>query len=659
MIYARFTLVVLIAVSALCGCRGVEGVDDKVEMSLNIAAGNRAELEAVLKHYENDSLRLAAAKFLIANMPGHYSHSNPTLLKRYHNAADSFMTANEDMAYAQLCDSIKAIHDKMGIGNVPRESDCRLLPARYLIDNIDAAFGQWENNPWLRHLDFDDFCEYILPYKVMELQPLDNWREDFSGNYADLLDQLRYCDLYDGSAYRACKTLTDAYKRDRNARINNQRVMPVYDVAVRLKEPWGPCSDFVYATAVVFRSVGLPVAMDCTPHWANIRLGHSWNVLLAQNGRTVPFVGMLDRMENGMIMDERPPKVFRHTYAPSASLMELNRSGEYVPHFFRDPFMKDVTDEYIATSTVEVDCNDGAGHRYAYLCVYGDNDWTPVDVARVEHGNAVFNHVARNVVYLPVTYSETGTMEPLCDPFLLGHDGNIHRFSGNGSTVPARLYRKSPSLRYTWDYAKLAKGGEFEASNDPSFNREVYNIHTIPSGYAIAGEAIIPDSVGAFRYWRYIHRGEETYCSMADIFFYGSDNPDKPLGGKIIGTEGSWENDPQWSRENLFDGDPLTSYCAPEHTGCWVGLDMGQPVKVSKLRYVPRGDGNMIEVGDRYELYYWCDGKWKSLGRKKASTVFLEYDNIPSNSLLLLRDITKGQEERVFSLADDGKQVWR
>lgn len=47
--------------------------------ALKAAGENRTELEAVLEHYrtlDNDPQKLEAAKYLIANMPGHYSYRN-------------------------------------------------------------------------------------------------------------------------------------------------------------------------------------------------------------------------------------------------------------------------------------------------------------------------------------------------------------------------------------------------------------------------------------------------------------------------------------------------------------------------------------------------------------------------------------------------------
>ncbi len=58
-----------ISLSYLCSCTNSTMLSD----SLAKSGSNRAELEKVMKHYSSlpDSLKLKAATFLIANMPGH------------------------------------------------------------------------------------------------------------------------------------------------------------------------------------------------------------------------------------------------------------------------------------------------------------------------------------------------------------------------------------------------------------------------------------------------------------------------------------------------------------------------------------------------------------------------------------------------------------
>ena len=47
-----------------------------LDYALDFSGSNRSELESVLEHYKDDPEKLAAAKFLIENMPAHYSYKS-------------------------------------------------------------------------------------------------------------------------------------------------------------------------------------------------------------------------------------------------------------------------------------------------------------------------------------------------------------------------------------------------------------------------------------------------------------------------------------------------------------------------------------------------------------------------------------------------------
>ena len=107
-----------------------------------------------------------------------------------------------------------------------------------------------------------------------------------------------------------------------------------------------------------------------------------------------------------------------------------------------------------------------------------------------------------------------------------------------------------------------------------------------------------------------------------------------------------------------FDDDVLTAVSFTRPGEAWVGLDFGKPVAVDKIRYSPRSDGNMIEPGDVYELTYWSDGAWQSLGTKKATTVSLDWNGVPANGVYVLLNRTKGDSVRIFLIDENGKQEW-
>ena len=79
--------------------------------------------------------------------------------------------------------------------------------------------------------------------------------------------------------------------------------------------------------------------------------------------------------------------------------------------------------------------------------------------------------------------------------------------------------------------------------------------------------------------------------------------------------------------------------------------------QVTCLKKHPRDETNWIKLGDTYQLYYWDFYKWRLVGTKTATERKVVFDKVPKNSVLLLRNITRGRKERVF-VYQDKKQVF-
>ena len=152
---------------------------DRLEDALRMAGDNRAELERVLHHYADDSLKLEAACFLIGNMPAHYSYEGALLDTLY-------------AAFEQFHDS--GAYDKKRFSclrpfpykKLSRVSDLTTVTADYLIENIEYSFKVWRERPWGKHIPFDRFCELILPYRIKD-EPLTRWKKAFYEKYTPVL----------------------------------------------------------------------------------------------------------------------------------------------------------------------------------------------------------------------------------------------------------------------------------------------------------------------------------------------------------------------------------------------------------------------------------------------------------------------------------------
>ena len=336
-------------------------------------------------------------------------------------------------------------------------------------------------------------------------------------------------------------------------------------------------------------------------------------------------------------------------------LQKLNQIETFVPEIFRDIFIKDVTSERISCCDISLDVGEQED-EYAYLFTFDNWKWVPVACGMISKGKVVFRNMGKNIVYLPACYDDDGEIRPVDHPFVLHYDGRLEFIIPDTCRrIRMQLSRKYPVMEYVYEYIPRLTDGEFQASDFLDFS--TYQVvHKIKEGCAKGVEFKVPDSIAPHRYWRYISNRYASFCSMSEVSFYlGKDT--LRAKGKVIGTEGSWGNDSTHTREKAFDGDILTSFDAPRGEGCWVGLDFGKPVKFDHIIYYGRGDGNSVEIGDLYGLYYWEGEGWKCIGKRKAFHPYVVFHGAPTDGLFLLRDLTKGCDERIFTYKD-GKQNW-
>lgn len=627
---------------------------EHLEEALVISGNNRPELEKVLHHYqqnESDSLKLKAAIFLIENMPGHQSLGGP-YIDKYYKDIDSILSDHSIPDRLKQVQDMSSKYDSL----LTIEEDINVISADYLINNIDSAFHVWQEKSWAKHVEFSDFCEYILPYKATEYQPMENWREKFYGKFEDFTRITRHCPRYQYSSYLACGSI--------NMSLRNLGIQlglldlstPLLHPSLLVKLPVGSCVEYALIGVSVMRSKGIPVAFDYTPQWPFQAQGHSWNVVLANNGKNIVFTGAESDPGVAHKAEDKMAKVFRKTYAINRELQELNKKEKYVPLTFQSNFIKDVTSEYMQTYDVEVKALPSLkqNSQYAYLAVFDNKEWVPIHWAKIKKDKALFTNMGKEIVYMPVYYTKEG-IKPMSHPFLLNHEGKVQWL--NADTIHTQticLNRKYPTSMAAFFAGERMIGGKLQVSNYEDF-RDSLTLYQIPDWCSSGKFTNIPDS--AWRYWRYLSP-EVGLCNISELAFFEKDSI-QPIKRKIIGTEGSCYCDPNHLKETVFDGDPLTFFDAPTWGGSWVGMDFGEKVKLGKIIYIPRTDGNMIQLEDTYKLYWWSINGWQQLGNDKvAKDIVLEYTQAPSNALFWLRDVSRGKEERIFTYKDGKQTFW-
>lgn len=496
------TKLVVTLFAGLCGVfAGCTETPDRLERALHMAGENRPELERVLTHYADDSLKLHAARFLIENMPAHRSYSDRSI-ERYYDAVDSVVRNMpvRSNSIEQIAHAIDTLWRQRG-KHYPTVADVAVVKADFLIANIDEAFRQWRRGEWATHVSFADFCEYLLPYKGDELQPLDDWRHYLRNRYSEGLDKLAYCYPYEHSALWATHCVNTHLRDSLAPNIYGFEGPTIHRLNSKLQMPLGVCRDYVEIATAVLRSEGIPVAVDFTPQWPFAPMGHSWNVLLANNGRNIPFGGCESDPGEPHKLDEKMAKVYRKTFAIQPEMEALWAAEKEVPASLANLCMKDVTTEYMATSDVERRIS-GVKGQYAYLGVFGHDRWTPVAFAPLRGDKVLFKDMGRNVLYMPMAYTGRG-VEPVARPFILTAKGEVREIVPDTTLRKSvRLYRKHPLFPHVQRIADRMIGGKLQAANRSDFADSV-TVHEISEWGWRGVEVEVPAEVGAYRYWRY------------------------------------------------------------------------------------------------------------------------------------------------------------
>lgn len=610
----------------------------------------------VLAHYakQGDTLKMKAAKYIVENMPYHYSCESETLNDFYNRVNQVSATYK----YPKSIEQYQAIYEDVGdIGKGKRKvCDTQSISSQALIDNIDAAFNDWRNGHWAKHLSFEQFCEFMLPYRVGS-EHYESWRANLRTKFLGDVEKLSDCDERTYSAYWAARYVCDALKKfnfhmDDKALPHTNIELPI---STLLAMGMGECSNYARLTTYIMRACGIPVCYDYTPQWPNKAHHHSWNALLNNNGKIIPFVGSDVYPGETERSGEKLAKVYRRTFAyqPNSAFALRKDTTEKLPPTFDNPFMADVSNEYFNGASLTLDIPQTILKRqFVYLAVFDNSQWSPVAFAEVDTtGKALFGNVGREIVYLPVLWGRNGSI-PCGNPILVKADGSTEVFVPNKeTTVTITMERKYPVFGRIYDFAKSMRGGWFEASDSADFktSKKMAEVTEIPSTWY--NSVKIEDDGHSYRYWRY-KAPNGSKGNVAELEFL-CDGKELPIAKAMC-------DDERYNKRSIdkaTDKDKLSYYASLHQRGAWTGVDMGKPVRLTEIRFMPRNDDNHIENGHIYSLCYYENGKEKTFATTTATSEKLTFKGVPSNALYILHDLTGGTEERIFSV-ENGNIIW-
>lgn len=391
-----------------------------VSAALDQAGANRKELERVLHHYAADPLKFKAACFLIANMPAHKTQSfywADSLGREVPFDEFAFPDFKTAVSHFNGLSKKQPLHPVI----VTRQ-DLRTLSASYLIDNIDKAF-EYKDKPWAKHLPFDWFCEYLLPYRFMS-EPWSEWRTSYKEAF------IEHSKLLAGvSVKQACSSMCEVLRKwfFNTWVVQQDKTEPAFlSPAQILFRRQGACEDMANWGGYLFRAMGIATTIDYTPAWATSTGSHFWNVAFGEHGEAIPFVMGSDDTPNRFYVHREPSKVLRVTYSLQPNTLAARLPAEEIPegHLKASNYL-DVTRDYwrVADIAVKLD-QETPTNDIAYVSVLNGLTWRLAWWGRVNEGKAVFTDLCCGAVYLPMVRKDQ-KMVPAAYPCLLRKDKSL------------------------------------------------------------------------------------------------------------------------------------------------------------------------------------------------------------------------------------------
>lgn len=619
---------------ASCSVKNTADEDPRVLETLDRAGRNSSELRKVLDHYSDNPEKLAAARFLIANMSGHYGYSGPEL--------DSIEATLYPLTQRQInfiIDSAQVARwQRFYFYTLPRQDDQYYIHADYLIENIDHAYERWKKRKWNAELSFDDFCEQILPYRIGD-ERLTSWRKEYADRYEPQLDS-----IYSGAdAVEAARLLFNIINSE-GWRYNDQIPSPHRDALALLNNRVGYNRDWCDLITYAMRACGIPVAIDMLLEASSSAGTHQWPVVRDNiTGHYLPFGvdAMVADRTNPSVVPRAKGKVYRYRFATDEEWKETISDIRSLPLRLNNIFITDVSTNYFNTDTITVDV-DLDRHRHVYLGMWSPSTWRPIAVGEVlSQTKARFTNVEPGVICTPIKL-DGNEFTPAGNPFYVDHYGTAHMLNPDSTAVEkVRLRRTFPMIHINRRrISEFLAGSSIIVSETLDFSNAdtLYTFtDTLWRGHLTLD---IPERLSKTRYVRYT-RPEKYEISLGDITLYGNDTV---IPYKLVEDI----RDP-YQPECLSDDDVFTLFTTPKTTKhITLALDRTS-TPLTKISLVPRIDHWFVKPGHSYELQY-LDGinGWKSLGTQIADEDGEVDFVVPANSLLRLYSNTEKSGGQAF-----------
>jgi hypothetical protein len=417
------------------------------------AGNNKTELEKVIQHYKDlgNTRKLKAAFFLIGNMDAHYTNDY------YWQDGDGKRIAYDELTYHDFPTAVQAFHlIKVKTPDLHPHpiltNDAQTMTADYLIRDIDEAFDQWEHSPY-KSIAFNDFCEYILPYRI-SVEPLQDWRSAYHDRFGWSGQKIDSEGLTPAISYLA--TTNKTWFRNTFGQETRNEPLPRLGAMQLLFRKRGPCEDIADLEVFMLRSQGIPVTVNIVPFWATSTGGHFFNTAFDPKMHPVSFDASRTLDPLTAPLSREPAKVLMLTFSKQPATLAYSEDPKNIPEgFLLMQNYIDVTSRYWETTDVHCTLFPAFAHaRLVYAAVFNGLKWRAAWWGRPQNGTVTFDNMCKGAVFLPMLYAN-GHLDPAGYPIAVG-------YHHTKTMTPDTLHRETISISQDGKHLLLHIGQRYQ-----------------------------------------------------------------------------------------------------------------------------------------------------------------------------------------------------
>lgn len=384
-----------------------------------------------------DSLKWEAAKYLQKYSAYQYGVARHLVDTTENRVYTDYSLFDSDKAYRQYIDSCKYYYKVE-----PPVMDVDTLTVEYLISNIELAFDSW-SKPWAHDVSFDDFCRFVLPYRLGN-EELSDWRIRFKEKYeSSIEDSVDVLTIRNVTLYLMRRLKEEVVYGTRLGSLYKDLITPEDMEMMHTLE----CKALAHYGAMALRACGIPCAMLDT-HWRFTEVGHR-SIFIPETGNNHHSfrLSIYDELqEMGMPKDSMASwRSWIYTYEPNESLVELRECDDFIAKRFAEPVTRtDITSTFSTTYSFSYPIPiEHQSESHLFLCRFHNWRWYPIREGRVDGDSVYFKDATIRQLYR-LGYMDDDVVHTFGKMFVLMGDSRLIPFDCTGDSVTYRLNVECP-----------------------------------------------------------------------------------------------------------------------------------------------------------------------------------------------------------------------